>query len=89
MKCDKCGICCKLFRVLELPHELKQFDDGTGKCKYLRNNLCEIYPNRPAVCNSEWVYENLFKNLSRDAFEEMMVRYCTQLKKEYGGIVDD
>ena len=89
MKCDKCGICCKLFRILELPPDIKQLDNGTGVCKHLKDNLCEIYPTRPSLCNSEWVYENFFKNLSRDEYEEMLVQYCVQLKKEYGRMADE
>lgn len=85
MLCDKCGICCRLFGVLELPEQYRALDDGTGKCRYLAGNLCSIYPDRPPLCNSEWVYEHLYKECcTKNSYEEMCQKICEELKEKYG-----
>ena len=89
MKCDKCGICCKLFRIFDLTSELKELDKGDGSCKYLKNNLCSIYSARPPMCNSEWVHTAIFPELNRTEYEKMLEHYCTWLKEKYGGFPAD
>ena len=60
-ECDKCGICCK--HIDSIP-QLKDFDSGNGRCIHLLdNNLCEIYFERPDICNVERMYEIYFKDM--------------------------
>lgn len=85
--CDKCGICCKLFRFIEFSGEfefLKEYDDGTGKCKYLKDNLCTIYNKRPLLCNSEMLYEQKYKSkISKQEYYNFLKEQCNILKKIY------
>lgn len=85
--CDKCGVCCKLFHLLNFTGEfifLKEYDDGTGKCKYLKDNLCTIYDNRPIYCNSELLYEKIYKfKMNKKEYYKFLKEECTKLKKLY------
>lgn len=59
--CTKCGLCCR--NIDKIP-ELKSFDAGDGRCIHLtKDNLCEIYPSRPDICNVEKMYEIKFHNI--------------------------
>lgn len=85
--CDKCGICCKLFKLLhslEMVEYLREYDDGTGKCKYLKNNLCTIYDKRPLLCNSELLYDKKYKTLmSKEEYYKFLKKQCDILKTIY------
>ncbi len=87
MKCDKCGICCKLFKLAPIPKEYLILDDGTGKCKYLKNNLCSIYENRPKLCDSNFVYEKYYSEFySKKEYDEFMEKQCKLLKDKFGDV---
>lgn len=75
--CTKCGECCKNIRHIP---QLVDFDDGTGVCIHLKNNLCDIYESRPEICNVDSMYEKYFSAMySREKFyalnEEVCVKY--------------
>ena len=76
--CDKCGECCRNIGNIS---QLKDFDDGTGRCRYLQGNTCSIYENRPDICNVEKMYAKCFAtHMSRDEFIELNRQSCQQLK---------
>ena len=52
--CSQCGECCKNIRHIP---ELAGYSDENGCCKYLKNNLCSVYENRPEVCRVDLMYE--------------------------------
>lgn len=68
--CIKCSLCCKRVNIVE---ELSCLDIGDGTCKYLKDNLCTIYENRPIVCNSEKVYSKYFSHLTKKEYYSMMI----------------
>lgn len=79
-------MCCKLFNEINLPPEYANLNDGTGKCKYLKDNLCIIYDNRPFLCNSQLVYEKEYKNIySYKKYEELLKEQCVLLINKFGG----
>ncbi len=81
-KCDKCGMCCKNIRKAEL---YKGLDDGTGKCKYLKGNLCSIYSNRPTFCRVDECYDLYFKDImTKEEYYEQNYEACNSLKKSGG-----
>lgn len=50
-KCTKCGLCCMLAIRTGLLDS--SYDRGDGICQHLNDkNQCDIYENRPAVCNT-------------------------------------
>jgi len=76
--CDKCGLCCKNIRFSSLSSEL---DRGDGVCKHLKDNLCEIYSQRPIFCNVDAYYEKfLAGKISREEFYNMNREVCERLK---------
>ena len=77
--CEKCGLCCKNIRFSSLAAEL---DRGDGVCKHLKDNLCEIYSERPIFCNVEAYYEKyLSEKVSREEFYKLNKKICARLKK--------
>ena len=78
-QCEKCGLCCKNIRFSSLSAEL---DRGDGVCKHLKENLCEIYSERPIFCNVEAYYEKfLSEKISREEFYKKNREICEALKK--------
>lgn len=55
-----------------------------GSCKFLtEDNLCEIYEQRPPICNVAWVYENFFKDsVSEAEFYARTQEACDKLQIE-------
>ena len=80
--CDRCGICCQ---HIDLIPQLKEFDSGNGRCVHLsENNLCEIYLDRPDICNVERMYELFFKdNISEEEYVSQNKMGCSELKNKY------
>ncbi|MBQ3444588.1 MAG: YkgJ family cysteine cluster protein [Selenomonadaceae bacterium] len=77
--CEQCGACC---RHVDLIDAMKSFDRGDGVCKHLMaNNLCEIYSERPPLCNGEYVYRNFFADMTIEDFHEMISKLCRKLRK--------
>ena len=83
-ECDKCGICCK---HIDMIPQLKEFDSGNGRCIHLLDdNLCEIYLDRPDVCNVEKMYELHFKGkISKEEYIRQNKMGCNQQKNKYRG----
>lgn len=76
--CAKCGACCR--NIDKIP-QLKAFDTGNGTCRYLVNNLCSIYENRPEICSVDLMYENYFKNqMTLDEFYKLNEQGCKKVK---------
>ena len=77
--CDKCGECCKNLHKSSLYDELH---NGDGICKYLIENLCSIYENRPLLCRVDESYEILFKDqMTKIKYYEINYKFCNKLKK--------
>ena len=47
--------------------DLAEYDDGTGVCRHLVDNLCAIYESRPLLCNAAAMYEAYFKEAMTEA----------------------
>lgn len=79
-KCDKCGLCCKNLQLSEIYSDLH---NGDGICKYLKENECSIYENRPLLCRVDECYEKIFKKLySIEEYYEFNYKICKYLKNE-------
>lgn len=77
--CVACGECCRGIQVVP---ELKDlYDEEKSACKYLdQNNHCEIYDDRPEVCNYNKLYEKIKNKYSPDEYYRLTVLYCEELK---------
>lgn len=79
-KCDKCGLCCKLLKRIP---QLAAFDRGDGVCIHLKDNLCDIYPNRPMICNVEKMFSSFSKQMSEEEYLTMMQESCQFIKQHF------
>lgn len=79
-ECSKCGLCCK---HINLVPELSDFNDGSGKCIHLRDdNLCDIYPSRPDICNTEKMFHQKYRyQMTRQEYDDLNKQGCSELKK--------
>lgn len=78
-KCDCCGCCCRNLDKSELYADL---DRGDGICKYLVDNLCSIYSERPLFCRVDECYELYFKEeMSLEEYYEINALACEKLKR--------
>lgn len=77
-KCDKCGECCRHLYKSELYREL---DRGDGVCKYLVQNLCSIYDERPLLCRVDESYDAYFKSdMTKEEYYQLNYKGCKALK---------
>ena len=73
-----CGECC---RHIDLISELSEFDSGNGICIHLKENICDIYENRPDLCRVDRMYEKQFsKEYTWDEFCKLNEFVCKQLQ---------
>ncbi|MBQ4404594.1 MAG: YkgJ family cysteine cluster protein [Selenomonadaceae bacterium] len=78
-ECDCCGACCRNIRLSKFYSA--EMDRGDGVCKHLKNNLCEIYSERPIFCNVDAYYEKfLADKMTREEFYGMNYIFCDELK---------
>lgn len=77
-KCDMCGECCRNIGLSEVYAFL---DDGTGKCRYLEDNKCSIYSERPLLCRIDDCYDVYFSTyLTRDEYYSLNYETCKALQ---------
>ena len=77
--CERCGDCC---RHVDLIDEMKCFDRGDGVCKHLTaDNLCEIYLERPPLCNGEYVYKKFFADMTVEDFHQQTKELCRKIRR--------
>jgi uncharacterized protein len=63
---------------------LSEYDNGNGVCRYLVNNLCSIYENRPLICNTEKMYRSYFREImTEDEFVAMNMEACIQIIEHF------
>lgn len=77
--CDKCGSCCRNLDKSKLYEDL---DRGDGTCKFLKDNLCTIYENRPLKCRVDDCYDNFFcEQISREEYYRINKKACRILRR--------
>lgn len=83
-KCYKCGCCCAS-DLSKIP-ELRGIADRRGRCRYFdtETRLCQIYENRPEMCDVERSYESGYSEVPwRDyCFTQML--NCVALRYAQG-----
>lgn len=78
--CDQCGKCCEKVYTSEMYRYLA---DDTGRCKYLKDNLCSIYENRPLICRVDEMYESYYKEvMTLEEFYTLNYKTCDVLKSK-------
>ena len=74
--CSQCKHhnCCR--------HVIKELDRGDGTCRYFNEETlkCEIYLSRPHICDTDWMFENIYKErMSREEFDRLNHEACDLL----------
>lgn len=78
--CDKCGLCCRL--VWKIP-ALSAFDRGDGTCVHLKNKLCDIYEQRPEICDVAKMYVHFKQQMSYTEYIDKVMQSCQYIKKHF------
>lgn len=79
MNCSKCkAYCCRVIGKI-----LPELDRGDCACIHLTDdNKCEIYDNRPLVCNTVKLYYKYFKDkYTIEEWKEMNMKGCEALRE--------
>ena len=77
-ECDRCGLCCRSLKEIDI---LSPLNRGDGVCRYLENNLCSIYNDRPIICRVDDCYEKFFKNImTKEEYYTLNYESCKLLK---------
>ncbi len=82
--CVKCGLCCQSLNHIPL---LNQFNLGNGVCKFYHTDdcSCQIYKDRPIVCNVELFYDKYLKDkMNRDEYYGLNYKHCLSLMQDHG-----
>jgi Fe-S-cluster containining protein len=80
--CIQCGLCCRSLSNISLA---AQYDSGNGTCKYLKENLCSIYKERPLICNVGKMYTVYFKNsMTEIQYIKKNLQSCISIAKSFG-----
>lgn len=78
--CDRCGNCCRNLHKSVLYANL---DIGNGTCKYLKENLCSIYDERPLLCRVDECYDVYFKKImEKEEYYRQNKMICRKLKNK-------
>jgi len=75
--CKQCGSCCQ-YIFLALPKLAKQ----DGSCKHLIDNKCEIYENRPSICNTKKMYDESELSITYDEYLKLGQKMCEEFRKQ-------
>ena len=63
---------------------LSNYDQGNGVCRYLENDLCSIYEDRPPICNTEKMYLLYFKDeMAENEFIGINIISCIQIAEYF------
>ena len=79
--CLKCGLCCRMLQHIPL---LAEYDLGNGVCRYLVNNQCSIYENRPTLCNIDEMYTLYFETkITKTDFYIENLKACIAITEQF------
>ena len=76
--CRQCGECC---RHLNKVPEMRAYDRGDGICRFLADNRCMIYNQRPNLCRGEYLYHRYFEGIDVDEYYDMLYHYCDLIRR--------
>jgi len=75
--CVRCGLCCR--HVKKVPG-FDYLDRGDGVCRYLKNRQCDIYENRPVICNVQTMYDLYYRDkVDKEVFFRENIIACIKL----------
>lgn len=81
IKCGNCrAYCCRVIGKLD-----PSLDRGDLCCKHLtEDNKCDIYENRPLICNTDRLYDTLYKDImTREEYDAVNAQGCAALSNYF------
>jgi Fe-S-cluster containining protein len=70
--------------MLQIIPVLSEYDTGNGVCRYLYNDLCSIYEDRPQICNIKEMYVSCFKEIiTENEFVTLNLEACMQIAEYF------
>lgn len=79
--CIQCGLCCENAHLVS---ELQQLINEKGQCRYYnaRTKKCRNYTNRPAICRTDTMYEEIFHTvMSEKEYILANLQVCCELNR--------
>lgn len=78
--CTSCGACCRrVGRIPDFPEPVRP----DGSCVHLNaNNQCDIYENRPTICQVDKMHELVYSFLPKEVFYKLNIALCNQMIEE-------
>lgn len=87
-KCQRCGACCRLVGLSDVPEIKAMVREGSSECKHLQlDNLCAIYESRPSFCRVDKWYDQFIKQaygITREEWYERNYKACAHLRNVLG-----
>lgn len=79
--CNQCGWCCQNLHNHDI---YKDLDSGNGTCIHFNkfNYSCNIYNDRPLVCNIESMYHAMFSTIDYDDYISLNIKACQSAQIE-------
>lgn len=81
INCSHChAYCCRVIGKLD-----PSLDRGDLVCKHLtQDNKCDIYENRPLICNTDRMYTTLYKDImTREEYDAVNAQGCAALSNYF------
>ncbi len=79
-QCNQCGECCRHINIVP---QLSSFVGKDGVCIHLKGNLCDIYEDRPDICNYTKAYHKYFYHLSPEEYHRIIVKNCIKIQEQF------
>lgn len=86
--CSHCNaLCCRVIGKI-----IPEYDRGDCVCIHLtEDNKCEIYNDRPPLCNTVHIYNKYFRNIyTPEEWNNINMEACKYLKEQFDkGIINE
>lgn len=79
--CTKCGACCRRAHLIQ---PFRYGDRIHGGCIMLNENTCDIYKDRPLICNIQKMKDLLFPDLTEKEHYKNNAIICNKWIKKDG-----
>jgi len=86
-KCQRCGACCRLVGLSDVPEIKAMAREDSDACRYLMpDNLCSIYEERPIFCQVDGMYDQYVKEqgITREEWYIKNAKACMYLRNILG-----
>jgi len=86
-KCQRCGACCRLVGLSDVPEIKALAREDSNACRHLTSdNLCAIYEERPIYCQVDGMYDHYVKQqgITQEEWYIKNAKACIELRSLLG-----